>query len=103
MAETIYFKGWEVPLEDLETMIALCKLTGMKSMVFSAACIKSEEVVEFIDPKGGEYRYEKFKLFIKGSTIKATPEGVLCSLSLVPVVTYFDEFPPIPPVPYDGP
>ena len=98
----IEFKGWEIPISDLESMLELCKSTGMKSMVFSAACVEREGVVDFIDPNGGEYKYEKFKLFIKGYTIKPAT-GYLCSFPLAPTVTYFDEFPPIPPEPFKEP
>ncbi|MBU8922857.1 MAG: hypothetical protein KOO63_13660 [Bacteroidales bacterium] len=98
----VEFKGWEIPVSDLENMLELCKTTGMKSMVFGTACMERDEVVEFIDPNGGEYKYGSYKLFIKGYIVKSL--GLLCAFPLAPAVTYFDEFPPIPPEPFkDGP
>jgi hypothetical protein len=94
----IEFKGWEIKLSELESMIALCKTTQTESLVFGVACMERDEVKDFIDPSGGVYKYGEYRLFTKGAIIP--PTGKLLASPLTPAITYFDEFPPIPPEPF---
>lgn len=97
----LLFKGWSITLEQLETMIMLCRQAKKKELQFGVGCLDGKKVKEFIDPQdGGAYNYEKYNLFVKGCSFGMKP----CILSF-PIVSdvLFDEFPPIPPEPIQDP
>lgn len=99
--EKLLFRGWSITLEQLETMIILCRQAKKKELAFGVGCIDGKKVKEFIAPKkGGAYRYNTYKLFVKGCSFKMT----VSTLSF-PIVSdvLFDEFPPIPPEPIKDP
>lgn len=99
--ETLMFKGWAIKIEDLESMIMLCKKAGKEELKFGVACIRDEEIEQFIDPQTeGDYSYEKYKFFVRGCSFTST--GPFLAASLV-ATAMFDEFPPIPPEPVQDP
>lgn len=99
--EKLLFKGWSITLEQLETMIMLCRQAKKRELQFGVGCLDGKKVKEFIDPKRpGSYKAGKYKLYVKGCSFTMT----VSTLSF-PVVSdvLFDEFPPIPPEPIKDP
>ncbi len=97
----LLFKGWGIKLDQLETMIELCRKAKQEELQFGVACFDGGHIEEFIDPvEGAVYNYGKYKMFVRGCSF--TVNSQLLSFPILSGAL-FDEFPPIPPTPIKDP